>query len=351
MIFSATLISWYEANKRDLPFRGTKDPYLIWVSEVILQQTRMEQGVPYYLRFIHQFPDILRLAAAPEEQVLKTWQGRGYYSRARNLHATAREIVEKYEGHFPASYDQILKLKGIGEYSAASITSLAFDEPRAAIDGNVYRLLSRFFGIREAVGSVTGRKLAKAKAEMLMDPTRPGQFNQAMIEYGALVCTPQKPACNGCLFNETCYAFRHGLTQEIPVRKKKTAIRNRFFYYLVITFGENGELDVIVNKREGKDIWRNLYDFPLIESTTRLTSWKLMKSNAWKEIFRDRSPEVLHVSEEFRHVLSHQTIMATFYNITLKEAPDGTGIHLPLSLVETFPFPALITKYWQKYFQ
>lgn len=350
MSFSSSLISWYEDNKRDLPFRGTKDPYLIWISEVILQQTRMEQGIDYYLRFIEQFPDIRSLALASEEEVLKTWQGMGYYSRARNLHASAKEIVEKLGGEFPGTYSQIMKLKGVGDYSAASIASLAFDEPQVAVDGNVYRFLARYVGFRDKVGSTSGKKRTKKKADMLMDKNQPGIFNQAMIEFGALVCTPQKPSCHECIFNSSCYAFRHRLIHEIPVKKKKTKIRKRFLYYLVMTFNETGDTRVILKKREGADIWRNLYDFPFIESTVRLTPARLMNTDEWNRIFPGKNPVIINISEEFRHMLSHQIILATFYHLFTEETPERYVIRIPLDQITSVPLPRLITNYWQKYF-
>ncbi|MBN1199579.1 MAG: A/G-specific adenine glycosylase [Bacteroidales bacterium] len=351
MTFSSSLISWYEVNKRDLPFRGTKDPYLIWVSEVILQQTRMEQGVTYYLRFIEQFPDIRSLAAASEEEVLKTWQGMGYYSRARNLHASALEIRENFGGKFPATYLQIVKLKGIGDYSAASIASLAFGEPQAAIDGNVYRFITRYFGFRDEVGSASGKKRTREKANSLMDKNQPGIFNQAMIEFGALICTPQKPSCHNCIFNTSCYAFKHKLILKIPVKKKKVFIRKRYLNYLVMTFPERGKPRVILNKRSEEDIWKNLYDFPVIESMVRLSSSGLRKTDEWKRIFHGKKPSVINISEEFRHILSHQVILATFYHISLEEPPEGFDIRLPLDQMNSVPLPRLITRYIQKYFQ
>ncbi len=351
MSFTSTLIAWYQSNKRNLPFRGTRNPYLIWVSEVVLQQTRMDQGIDYYLRFIERFPDIQTLATASEEEVLKTWQGMGYYSRARNLHASAREIVNKMGGAFPETFNRILKLKGIGDYSAASIASLAFDEPQAAVDGNVFRFMARYFGFRDEVSSTSGKKRMKEKAESLMDKDQPGTFNQAMIEFGALVCTPQSPSCNSCIFRDSCYAFRHQFIREIPVKKKAAMIRKRYFHYLVITFNGSDNARVVMKKRKGDDIWKNLYDFPVIETTGKRSLLQLKKTDEWKTIFRDGQPTVINVSEEFKHILSHQVILATFYRVSLEELPGHFNMYISVKQLDSLPVSKLISKYWQKYFQ
>jgi len=350
MSFTSTLISWYEAHKRDLPFRGTKDPYLIWISEVILQQTRMEQGIGYYLRFIKRYPDIASLAEASEEEVLKEWQGMGYYSRARNLHASAREIVDNLGGIFPGTYAEILKLKGIGDYSAASIASLAFDEPHAAVDGNVFRFLSRQFGFRDEMGSASGKKRIREKAESLLDQHQPGTFNQAMIEFGALVCTPQNPSCQDCVFRGSCFAFMNSLIHEIPNRIKSIKPRIRYFHYLVITRERREGTRFTVKKREDDDIWQNLYDFPVIEAPSRLTMAQLMKTRQWKSVFSESKPRLTHVSEEFKHILSHQVILAIFYRFSAENPPDKRFKHIEIECLDSIPLPKLISRYLQKYF-
>jgi len=351
MSFTSDLISWYQKNKRDLPFRGIRDPYLIWVSEVILQQTRMEQGIDYYLRFVSRFPNVQSLAAAGEEEILRVWQGMGYYSRARNLHASAIEIVSNLGGEFPQTFEQIRKLKGVGDYSAASIASLAFDEQQAAVDGNVYRFLARYFGYFDEVGSSSGKKRVREKSEILMDKDQPGTFNQAMIEFGALVCTPQNPSCKSCIFKTSCYAFRHQVTGEIPAKKRTSAIRNRYLNYLVITFEDTNGPGVILNKRQEDDIWKNLYDFPVIETTGRLSLPDMKKTEKWETIFQGKKPEIVNISEEFKHNLSHQIILAIFYHISLAEPPAQFQLQVPFKQISSFPLPRLISKYWQKYFR
>ncbi|MFC2101839.1 A/G-specific adenine glycosylase [Bacteroidota bacterium] len=350
MSFTSDLISWYEANKRDLPFRGIREPYLIWVSEVILQQTRMEQGLDYYNRFVERFPNIKSLASASEEEVLKTWQGMGYYSRARNLHASARYVVNSLGGKFPETFEQIRLLKGVGDYSAASVASQAFDEPQAAVDGNVFRFIARHFGYRDEVNSSSGKKRVKTMAETLMDKNRPGTFNQAMIEYGALVCTPKNPSCGECVFQHSCFAFHQKLVQELPVKKRAVKARKRYLNYLVITSNSKKGTEVIVNKREGDDIWKNLYDFPVIETAKKTSLSQLMKSAEWKDIFQGKELSKITISEEFRHILSHQVILATFCLIRMDVPPAKYKTRISIQQMASIPVPRLISKYWQKYF-
>jgi len=349
MSFTSDLISWYKVHKRNLPFRGTRDPYLLWVSEIILQQTRMEQGLDQYRKFIRRFPDLIALAETEEVEVLKIWQGWGYYSRARNLLESARVIVEKFDGQFPDSFSEIKRLKGVGDYSAASIASLAFDEPIPAVDGNVYRFMARYFGFQEQVGSSAGKKRAVAQAQKLMDKRKPGQFNQAMIEFGALVCKPVNPVCTACIFRDSCYAYQHDRVSLFPLKSKSASIRRRYFHYLVITFIKDGKLRIIINKRTGDDIWKNLYDFPLIETSKRVSKQTLQGAERWKSIFQNLSPELGSISEEFKHTLSHQIILATFYRISLPSEPDPRLKSIPVDDLELIPIPKLISRYVQKY--
>jgi len=310
----------------------------------------MEQGVEYYVRFITRFPDIKSLADAREEEVLKIWQGMGYYSRARNLHASARVIVDRWGGVFPSTYTDMRELKGIGDYSAASIASLAFDEPIPAIDGNVYRLMARYYGIKEPAGSTVGRRQAFEKAKKLMDKDDPGRFNQAMIEYGALVCKPINPGCPTCLFSKGCYAHKQNRVKEVPLKSKPVKIKRRYFHYLVISFNQNGIKQIIINKRDGNDIWKNLYDFPMIETDKPITSRQLRTLNRWRSIFQENSPTIKSRSDEFKHVLSHQVIHAVFYQISLDESPGNLWKHTPVDEIDTLPIPRLIAQYLQKYF-
>jgi len=349
MSFTSDLISWYQEHKRDLPFRGTRDPYLIWISEIILQQTRMEQGLNHYHRFISRFPDLFTLAEADEEEVLKIWQGWGYYSRARNLHESARIIAGKLDGQFPNVFSEIKRLKGIGDYSAASIASLAFDEPIPAVDGNVYRFMARYFGFRDPAGSLAGKKKAVIQALKLIDKKSPGQFNQAMIEFGALICKPVNPICSECIFRDFCYAFQHDRVRQFPVKSRSPGTKRRYFHYLVITFLKEGKPRIIINKRTGNDIWKNLYDFPLIETTCPESEIFLQQTNRWKSLFRERSPVIAGKSKEFRHLLSHRIILATFYRISLEMAPATSFETIPLEEMDSLPVPKLISNYLHKY--
>src|SRR5690554_2514854 len=261
MTFSQKITSWYSEHKRELPWRETKDPYKIWLSEVILQQTRVAQGLPYYKNFINNFPTIFDLAQADQQQVLKSWQGLGYYSRARNLHHTAQYICENLGGKFPDNYTDLLKLKGIGSYTAAAIASFSYEEPVAVLDGNVYRVLSRYFGIETDISSFKAKKEFQQLADEVLDKTQPSVFNQAIMEFGALQCVPKNPDCESCVLNQTCTAFRENKVDKLPVKLKKTKITKRFLHYLVLSDNQNR---TFILKREN-GIWKNLYEFPFLE--------------------------------------------------------------------------------------
>ena len=343
MNLTKKIISWYHRNKRDLPWRNTNDPYKIWVSEIILQQTRIDQGMGYYFRFLEHFSTLSELAAASEEEVLKTWQGLGYYTRARNMHATANEIMEKYQGNFPQDYESILNLKGIGKYTAAAIASLAFGMPYAVIDGNVLRFLSRFFGIEESVDRSKGMNIIKQLAGQWMDRKNPGTYNQALMEFGALQCVPRNPDCGVCPLKQNCTAYLRGITDLIPVRSKSLNIRQRYFNYLVILKNEKNKTGKIwLRKRTGNDVWKNLYDFPLIESKEAISEKKLESSPEWEKLFHGQNPGIVKVTGPFKHVLSHQVINATFYII--RHVPDSTLPFLKISIhaMEKYPMPRLI---------
>src|ERR1041385_985871 len=256
MDFSQILLSWYARNRRDLPWRKTRDPYKIWLSEVILQQTRVQQGLPYYLAFVKKCPDVKKLAAAPEDEVVKLWQGLGYYSRARNLHAAAKMVVKDFAGKFPGNYEDLRKLKGIGDYTAAAIASLSFDERKAVVDGNVYRVLSRIFGIEDAIDSTVGKKIFSELANELISQKFPADHNKAIMEFGALQCVPKNPDCKNCPFVLHCYAQKKKIIHLFPLKSKKTKITDRFFYYLVIRHKGH----IYIKQRTGKDIWKGLFD-------------------------------------------------------------------------------------------
>lgn len=305
------LIIWYLENKRDLPWRNTRDPYRIWLSEIILQQTRVDQGMPYYQRFVEQYPTIFDLAAANETEVLKLWQGLGYYSRARNLHATAKEIVAIYKGIFPDTYEQLLKLKGIGDYTASAIASICFDQSNAVVDGNVYRVLSRLYGIDTPINATNGIKQFKQLAQELIDVQQPGTFNQAIMEFGARHCTPANPKCESCPLRDDCVGLKLELIDALPVKLKKNKITTRYFNYLV-PIGPSGE--TYMKQRTDKGIWQNLYEFPLVESTERIKTSQLKKIPLYKELDDELDIENLYAynDEPIVHKLSHQHLHVNF---------------------------------------
>ena len=272
MGFSNKLIAWYKQNKRDLPWRKTTDPYQIWLSEIILQQTRVDQGLNYYHKFIKKYPNIHSLAQASEKDVLNLWQGLGYYSRARNLHFTAKYISNELNGQFPSKHKEILKLKGVGEYTAAAISSFSYKEVYPVIDGNVYRVLSRIFGVENPIDSTEGKKVFKKLAAELINTKNPDTYNQAIMEFGALQCTPKKPKCEDCPFLLECFAYKNELIAELPKKENKIKQRNRYFNYLVIINDDAFYL----NERKEKDIWQGLFDFPVFETSEPLNSFPLL---------------------------------------------------------------------------
>ncbi len=344
--FSAVISNWYEKNKRELPWRETKDPYKIWLSEVILQQTRVEQGTSYYLKFITEFPTVKHLAAASEDEVLKLWQGLGYYSRARNLHAAARQItLQSKKAIFPASYTEIIKLKGAGTYTASAISSICFNEPRAVVDGNVYRVLSRIFGIKTPIDSGKGKQEFQELADALLDKKNPGRYNQAVMEFGALHCTPRNPNCTSCPFEQNCFAHAKKMVNELPVKERKTKTRTRYFYYLVCTHGNKTFLKKRTN---AKDIWQNLYEFPLLE-TLKPQSDKKIIAEILKEFgLKGKQYAVRSISPGYKHVLSHQVLQAKFVNIELTKVPavlKKKFICVNRKAAHTYALPRLIEKF------
>lgn len=330
--FSKKIISWFQLNKRDLPWRHTKDPYTIWLSEIILQQTRVAQGLPYYYRFLEQLPTIQDFAKASQEEILRLWQGLGYYSRARNMHATSKLIVEKYGGNFPDNYDELIKLKGIGPYTGAAIASFAFGEATPVVDGNVFRVLSRVFGIGTDIASLPARKEFTELASTLIPVDTPADFNQAIMEFGALQCTPQKPNCMFCPLQSECYAFQHQSQGQLPVKLKKTKVRNRYFNYFAIQ--QEGKF--VMNKRPEGDIWSGLYEFYLIETEKVVTS-----PGSIHDDFIEKTlglGEVKLLVESKKHVLSHQRIFSTLWKIDLKSTDSVT---LPSTAATTPEFFSL----------
>jgi A/G-specific adenine glycosylase len=345
MHFTKILEKWYEKNKRDLPWRRTKDPYRIWVSEIILQQTRIGQGWDYYLRFLEKFPDLHALTEAEEEDVLKLWQGLGYYSRARNMHAAAKEIMNQHQGRFPETYDEIRKLKGIGDYTAAAISSIAFNISSTVVDGNVLRLFSRFFGIREPVDTQKGKSAILVKAKEMISPEHPGDFNQAIMEFGALQCKPGIPDCNNCPLKSDCVAFQKNSIAEYPFKSKMQGQRNRYFHYLFITTGREKNRSAFLKKRIGNDIWKNLFDFPLIETEKAVSQKKLILLKEWNDLFSGKKVVLLKESKTYRHILTHQIIVAKFYHLEISTGSSLLFLKVAFQDVGKYPVPRLVEKY------
>jgi len=343
--FHAPLARWYEANRRDLPWRKTRDPYRVWVSEMILQQTRVDQGLSYYLQFIRRFPDVKTLARAREQSVLKAWQGLGYYSRARNMLAAARLVAARFGGRFPRDATLLASLPGIGPYTAAAVASIAFGQPAAVVDGNVFRVLSRYFGTAETWTTAAGKKHYQALADGVMDTDNPGRHNQAMMELGALVCTPRQPRCGSCPVRSGCLAYRLGTVHRLPVKATKKALRSRHFHYLVLRWDGN----TVMQRRGGADIWRNLFEFPLVEATGPLRPTTALLKRAG--IVPDGERVRFESAGTYRHLLSHQRLHVAFFDVRLRRRPllEKAGLQaIPFSRVARLPVPRLIDKHLRK---
>lgn len=337
MDFAKSLIGWYQLNKRDLPWRNTKDPYKIWLSEVILQQTRVNQGMAYYYRFVESFPNVKALADASEQEVLKLWQGLGYYSRARNLHAASKTISQL--GKFPGTHNEILLLKGIGPYTAAAIASFAFNEKVPVIDGNVYRVLSRYFGVETPIDSSPGKKQFLEIASEMISPDDPATYNQSIMELGALVCKPKSPLCSDCPLAVSCIARQKDDIDKYPVKGKKTTVKNRFLNYLVI----NTPNGIITKERAEKDIWKGLHDFPTIETLSETETSYILKDEMLTSL---GSPVFVSKSKPYLHQLTHQLLHVIFWEFSMKSTPklhnfSLTGLHE----LGQLPVPRVIEKY------
>jgi A/G-specific adenine glycosylase len=343
MKFSNLLIQWYLQNKRDLPWRNTTNPYHIWLSEIMLQQTRVAQGTPYFLSFIDAFPTVFDLAKADEEQVLKLWQGLGYYSRARNLHKTAQYIASELDGVFPNNYNDLLELKGVGEYTAAAIASFSYNEVVPVVDGNVFRVLSRYFDVETDIALASAKKEFAALAFELMPKDNPATFNQAIMEFGALQCVPKSPNCSICVFNESCAALQKKKVDQLPVKSKKIKVRNRYFNYLVVSDDNN---DTIIQKRTSKGIWQNLYEFPLIE-TEAVENFDYIVERIEKEFFVNESVESVmeHNEKSIIHKLSHQHLHIKFWKVNIKGVIKNG---MDATTLRTFPFPIVIHNFIEK---
>lgn len=343
-VFANQLIDWYLEHKREMPWRETKNPYFIWLSEIILQQTRVAQGLPYYLAFTQAYPTVQQLAAAPQEDVLKLWQGLGYYSRARNLHATAQMVIDNYNGVFPDNYTELLKLKGVGDYTASAIASICYNEPTAVVDGNVYRVLSRVFGIDTPINSSQGVKEFKQLATELLDKKRPADFNQAIMEFGAIQCTPKNPYCLHCVFSDRCAALQENKIHELPVKINKTKVKKRYLNYMFINTG-NGE--TVLHERKGKGIWQGLYEFPVIEADGEWGEDRFRESVKNHNLFQEiKDMEITRYNDTpIIHKLSHQHLYTTFWIIDVAEI-DGETILT--HTIRDYPVPVLIANFIEK---
>ncbi|NCI45365.1 A/G-specific adenine glycosylase [Sediminibacterium soli] len=345
--FTQLLMQWHlQENDRSMPWKGEKDPYKIWLSEVILQQTRVAQGLAYYERFIKKYPTIGKLAKAADQEVFKLWEGLGYYNRCRNLLHTARQVTNSRNGVFPDSYEEILALKGVGPYTAAAIASFAYDLPYAVVDGNVFRVLSRFFGMDEPIDSAKGKQLFAQLAGQVLDTERPGAYNQAIMDFGALVCKPFAPGCSHCPLQTGCAAFAEGRVNELPVKEKTLQRRHRWFYYFL--FEHEGKL--LVHERSAKDIWQNLYEFYLLESGERI-HWDEKAVKRWaKEQLGIRNAVIKSISPLMQQQLTHQQIRGQFIWLQTDSIPASLQKHKwqPVKVLHKLPYPRFITQYLEK---
>ena len=332
--FSILISIWYRQNARNLPWRAENDPYKIWLSEIILQQTRVDQGMAYYYKFTENYPTVKDLALATEDEVLNDWQGLGYYSRARNLHYAAKQIMTEHQGVFPSTHKEIRQLKGVGDYTAAAIASFAFNLPHAVVDGNVYRVLSRLLAISTPIDTTEGKKVFQEAANILLNTEDPATHNQAIMELGALVCTFKNPKCQSCPVNTLCLAHENNTQELYPVKAKKTKIRDRYFHYLVI----EQEGKILLKKRGPNDIWQGLYDFPLIE-------YKKASTLNAKDLIKWEVSELLE-DKQLKHILSHQRIHATFWYTTSRPTTiDKNYIWVDLNDLDNYPMPQLLIRY------
>jgi len=343
------LFNWYARNSRKLPWRETRNPYYIWLSEVILQQTRVDQGLAYYYKFVETFPTISELANAPLDEVLHCWQGLGYYSRARNLHIAAKQVVDRHGGVFPETYAEIEALKGIGPYTAAAISSIAFNLPHAVVDGNVYRFFARQFGIATPIDSTEGKRVFQELADSLIDQQNPALFNQAVMEFGATVCKPASPVCGDCVVSASCEALKAGTIQQLPVKQGKTAVRKRWFNYLVLIDSMN---QTLIRLRSAKDIWEGLYEFPLIETPEELSEDEWLSLPEVSVLLKDKNSTLIRVSPPVKHILSHQILNTRFIHVRVKNLPQETfpaSIRVSTDQLPQFPFPRLITRFLEDF--
>jgi A/G-specific adenine glycosylase len=349
MKFSEEIIDWYQKYKRDLPWRNTSDPYIIWLSEIIMQQTRVEQGMPYFNRFAEKYPTVEHFASATEEEILKLWQGLGYYSRGRNMHQTSQAVMEEHAGYFPRDYDSLIRLKGIGEYTAAAISSFSSNEARAVVDGNVFRLLSRYFGIDTAINTSKGKKLFTDLANELLDQDQAGIFNQAIMEFGSLQCKPKNPDCLACPLQIGCEARLKNRIDELPVKIKSQKIRERYFQYIVAKKDDQ----ILVNKRGSGDIWENMVDLPLFETDSPIDVRELIQSESFIKAFGN-PVRIRSTSNPVKHILSHQKLHTKFIEIedfTENFVKEKSWFYVNREELEKLPQPKLIFQFLENFFK
>ncbi|MBM3402274.1 MAG: A/G-specific adenine glycosylase [Bacteroidetes bacterium] len=349
MNFSEEIIEWYQKHKRDLPWRNTNDPYIIWLSEIIMQQTRVEQGTPYFNRFVEKYPSVKHFASATEAEILKLWQGLGYYSRGRNMHQTAQAVMEEHAGYFPKNYESLIRLKGIGEYTAAAIASFSSNEAKAVVDGNVFRLLSRYFGIDTPINTGRGKKIFTDLANELIDKKQAGIFNQAMMEFGSLQCKPKNPVCIACPLQMTCEARLKNKIDKLPVKIKSQKSRERYFNYVLVLKNDQ----ILVNKRRSGDIWENMIDLPLFETESQAEIPELVQSEKFVKAF-GKQVLIRSVSEPVKHILSHQKLYTTFIrieNFTENFHPDQSWFYVTREELEKLPQPKLIFQFFENFFK
>jgi A/G-specific adenine glycosylase len=345
--FGDRIMRWYRTSRRDLPWRHTRDPYTIWVSEVILQQTKVDQGLGYFLRFTGRFPDVQSLASASGQEVLAVWKGLGYYSRARNMHAAAGMVVSEYQGVFPETYDKLIKLKGIGKYTAAAVASISGGEPVPVVDGNVIRVFSRLFGIEEVAGSGRSFKRVAEKSLQYIHREDPGTYNQAVMEFGALFCKPGRPDCPNCIFSDECFAFLNGKVEQLPVKRPEIPRKTRWFNYI---FAVTAQGDVVMQQRRDRDIWENLWELPLVESGHLLDPGELEASGLWKQLDPYNACKAVLLSDA-KHILSHRIIYARFYKISgilNMHLQSGSNYKLiPVDQLKYLPVSRLMDRFFQ----
>jgi A/G-specific adenine glycosylase len=341
--FAPNLLAWWANNSRDLPWKNTKDPYIIWLSEIILQQTRVEQGLPYFNRFMAVFPTIKHLADATIDQVIYHWEGLGYYSRARNLHQTAQHVSNQLNGIFPNNFDQIKQLKGVGNYTAAAIASFAFDLPHAVVDGNVYRVLARIFGIDTPIDSTQGKQQFAQLAQTLLPTQQAANFNQAIMDFGATCCTPKQPNCHNCPFQSTCHAFQYKKIAQLPVKSKKIVRSKRYFTYCLIS--DNAQ-NIWIQQRQNNDIWQSLYEFPMIETQNALPNIsQITQSEQWQTWFGNNAATIKNLSESYRQTLTHIDVTAQFCEINvaqLEQCNINNAIMVAQQALSNYAFPKII---------